>query len=64
MIAGHRYVIAVPDLRRSSEFYRDVLGFAIRPIGDPGWLFYEQGECTIMAGECTDAIPPADLGDH
>jgi uncharacterized glyoxalase superfamily protein PhnB len=27
-------------------------------------LFYRSGNCTIMAGECPTAIPPAQLGDH
>jgi len=58
------FVIAVPDLKVSSAFYRDVLGFTIHSIPDPGWLFYTSGSCTIMAGECPDAIPPRQLGDH
>jgi catechol 2,3-dioxygenase-like lactoylglutathione lyase family enzyme len=58
------FVIAVPDLQASAAFYRDVLGFSIHAIGDHGWLFYTLGACTIMAGECRDAIPPAELGDH
>lgn len=58
------FVIAVPDLQKSAAFYRDVLGFTIHAISDPGWLFYRSGDCTIMAGECRDAIPPAQLGDH
>ena len=64
MITQNRYVIAVPDLARSSAFYRDVLGFEVREIGDPGWRFFVRDECVIMAGECPDAIPAADLGDH
>jgi len=60
----HRYVIAVPDLQASAEYYRTVLGFAVREIGDPGWRFFERDGCTIMAGECLDGLPPADLGDH
>ncbi len=63
-ITKTRFVIAVPDLKVSSAFYRDVLGFEIHTIPDPGWLFYTSGDCTIMAGECADAIPPAELGDH
>lgn len=59
-----RYVIAVPDLQASARYYRDVLGFEIHEIGDPGWRFYQNGDCLIMAGECPDAIPPAELGDH
>ena len=58
------FVIAVPDLEASAAFYRDVLGFAVRTPDDPGWRVYTCGACTIMAGECPDAIPPAELGDH
>ncbi len=63
MIKEHMYVLAVPQLERSSAFYRDVLGFGIREMA-PGWLLYVKDSCRIMAGECPDAIPPRDLGDH
>lgn len=63
MIRRHMYVLAVPDLARSSAFYRDVLGFEVMSLA-PGWLMYVSGGCRIMAGECPDAIPPRDLGDH
>ena len=36
-ILGTAFVLAVPDLARSGAFYRDVLGFEIREMGDPGW---------------------------
>jgi folate-dependent phosphoribosylglycinamide formyltransferase PurN len=39
-------------------------GFTIHRIDDPGWLFYENGACLIMAGECRDAMPARDIGDH
>jgi catechol 2,3-dioxygenase-like lactoylglutathione lyase family enzyme len=58
------FVLAVPNLERSCAFYRDVLGFDIREIGDPGWRMYVRGACRILAGECPDAIPPGQLGDH
>lgn len=58
------FVLAVPNLQVSASYYRDVLGFAIREIGDPGWRMYVRDNCRIMAGECTDAIPPVELGDH
>jgi len=29
-----------------------------------GWRFVRRGVCHIMLGECPDAIPPAELGDH
>jgi predicted enzyme related to lactoylglutathione lyase len=64
MLRRPRYVLAVHDLERSARYYRDVLGFEIREIGDPGWRFFVRDECFIMAGECADAIAPQDLGDH
>ena len=63
-VTRHSFVIAVPDLPKSAAFYRDVLGFTVHTIPDPGWLFYRLGDCTIMAGECPNALPPSQLGDH
>ena len=63
MITSHMYVLAVPDLKTSSGFYRDVLGFEIRELAD-GWLLYVKDTCRIMAGECPDALPARELGDH
>jgi catechol 2,3-dioxygenase-like lactoylglutathione lyase family enzyme len=64
MLRHPRYVLAVHDLERSAGYYRDVLGFTIREVGDPGWRFFVRDECFVMAGECADAIAPGDLGDH
>jgi predicted enzyme related to lactoylglutathione lyase len=58
------FVLAVRDLERSAAFYRDVLGFEIREMGDAGWRMYVRDACRIMAGECPDATPVAELGDH
>jgi len=64
MITKTRYVLAVPDLEQSASYYRDVLGFTIIKIDDPGWRFAERGNCMLMLGECPDALPPSELGDH
>src|SRR5439155_17498624 len=64
MITDHRYVIAVPNLEASAAYFNAVLGFEVREIGDPGWRFFVRDGCTIMAGECPDALPAAELGDH
>ncbi len=64
MIQQTMYVLAVPDLEASGAFYRDVLGFAIREMGDPGWRLFVRDSCRIMVGHCPDAIPAGDLGDH
>lgn len=63
-ISKTRFVIAVPNLKTSAAFYRDVLGFTIETIPDPGFLFYHCGNCVIMAGQCPDAMNPTELGDH
>ena len=63
-ISRTRFVIAVPNLQESDNFYRDVLGFSVLTIPDPGWRFYTLGVCTIMAGGCRDAIAAHELGDH
>jgi predicted enzyme related to lactoylglutathione lyase len=64
MIRHHMFVLAVTDLQRSAAFYRDVLGFEIREMGDPGWRMYVRDGCAIMAGECRDAMPVAETGYH
>ncbi len=64
MIDDSMFVIAVPDLQKSADYYADVMGFEVEEIGDPGWRMYMKDTVHIMAGECPDAIPPADLGDH
>ena len=58
------YILAVPDLERSAGFYRDILGFNIHEIGDPGWRMYVKDSCRIMAGHCPDAIQASEIGDH
>ncbi|MEO1634512.1 MAG: VOC family protein [Cyanobacteria bacterium J06631_9] len=58
------YVLAVPDLEKTAEFFRDVLGFTIHEIGDQGWRMFARDNCRIMAGHCPDAIRPSEFGDH
>jgi len=64
MIRRNIYVIAVQNLQAAASYYRDVLGFSIREIGDDGWRLFERDECQIMAGHCPDSIPARELGDH
>jgi len=58
-----RFVLAVPDLKRSTDYYTSTLGFAI-DFEAPGWSFLSRGAFRVMLGECSDAMPPAELGDH
>lgn len=58
-----RFVLAVLDLARSTNYYTSVLGLSI-DFTAPGWSFLSRGNFRVMLGECTDAIPPGELGDH
>ncbi len=58
-----RFVLAVLDLAKSTEYYTSVLGLTI-DFTAPGWTFLSRGNFRVMLGECSDAIPPLDLGDH
>jgi catechol 2,3-dioxygenase-like lactoylglutathione lyase family enzyme len=42
-IHGSMHVIAVPNLATSCAFYRDVLGFEVKEMGDPGWRMLVSG---------------------
>lgn len=64
-ITNSRCVLAVRDLAVSTRFYMDVLGFG-RDFGDgtDGWSFLSRDGFRVMLGECTDATPAGELGDH
>ncbi len=58
-----RFVLAVLDLKKSTDYYTSVLGLAI-DFEVAGWSFLSRGNFCVMLGECTAAIPPGNLGDH
>lgn len=58
-----RFTLAVPNLDVSSDYYTRVLGLEIE-FTAPGWVFLSRDSFRVMLGECPDAIPPAQLGDH
>ena len=62
-ILMNHHVLAVPDKAAAARFYCDLLGFH-RYHEDEGWIFVVREDCLVMLGECPDAIPPKDLGDH
>jgi len=59
-----RSVLAVRDLGESTRFYTEVLGFRRDPIEAEGWSFLSRDGFKVMLGECRDAMPASDLGDH
>ncbi len=62
-ILKNYHVLAVPDAAVSSQFYTSVLGFhEVLDVG--GWRFVQRDHCMFMLGECPDALPVAELGDH
>jgi len=62
-ILQNHYVLAVHDVRRSANFYVEMLGFQI-VREPPGWIFVKKDNCMIMLGECPDDMPASDLGCH
>ena len=57
-------VLAVRDLRVSTSYYVEVLGFSKEPINAEGWSFLTRDEFRVMLGECKDEKPASELGDH
>jgi uncharacterized glyoxalase superfamily protein PhnB len=62
-ILQNHYVLAVHNVRRSADFYSQMLGFRI-VAEPPGWIFVAKDGCTIMLGECPNDLSPAALGGH
>ncbi len=58
-----RFVLAVPNLKNSVAFYCGQLGCRI-DFEVPGWAFLSREQFRLMLGECPDAIPAHQLGDH
>jgi catechol 2,3-dioxygenase-like lactoylglutathione lyase family enzyme len=63
-IINFRCVLAVRDLEVSTKYYVNVLGFRKDPISASGWSFLTRGCFRLMLGECSDAQPAGELGDH
>jgi uncharacterized glyoxalase superfamily protein PhnB len=64
-ITDCRLVLAVRDLRVSTQFFMDVLGFQ-RDFGDEsmGWSFLSRESFKVMLGECPDERPASEIGNH
>jgi uncharacterized glyoxalase superfamily protein PhnB len=64
-IVDSRCVLAVRNLKESTHFYIDALGFR-RDFGDgsDGWSFLSRDSFKVMLGECPDEKPASELGDH
>ncbi len=60
-----RTVLAVRNLRTSTQFYMSVLGLQ-RDFGDASgvWSFLSRDGFKVMLGECPDDRPASELGSH
>lgn len=63
-IVNSRCVLAVGDLKVSTLYYIDVLGFKKDPIDAEGWSFLTRDTFRVMLGECADERPASELGNH
>jgi uncharacterized glyoxalase superfamily protein PhnB len=64
-LQGSRLILAVRNLRTATDFYVNALGFG-RDFGDgsDGWSWLSRDNVRVGLGECTDAVPASELGDH
>lgn len=58
------FVLAVPDVEATARYFVDVLGFSPLAIDAPGWRFVTCGRVRVDLGQCPDATPARELGDH
>lgn len=64
MIAPWAFVLAVPELDKTAEYFREVLGFRIKWTEATNWRLVERGGVRVMLGHCPTDARPSDLGSH
>lgn len=64
-LTGTRHILAVRDLRVSTDYFMNVLGFQ-RDFGDEsdGWSWLGRDDVHVGLGECPSEPPAGTLGDH
>jgi hypothetical protein len=63
-IAPWAFVLAVPDIDKTSRYFRDVLGFRIDWENATDWRLVERDGVRIMLGQCPADTHPSALGSH
>ena len=63
-MAPWAFLLAVPDINKSVQYFRDVLGFRISWEEGPDWRLAERDGVRIMLGQCPADMHPNALGSH
>jgi catechol 2,3-dioxygenase-like lactoylglutathione lyase family enzyme len=63
-IAPWAFVLAVPDMNRTAQYFHAVLGFQIGWTEATDWRLVERDGVRIMLGQCPTAMHPSALGSH
>ena len=58
------FVLAVPDLDKSTRYFRDVLGFEIKWQEASDWRLAERDGVRLMLGHCPTDMRPSEIGSH
>jgi hypothetical protein len=63
-MAPWAFVLAVPDINKSAQYFRDFLGFQISWENATDWRLAERDGVRIMLGQCPTDMQPSALGSH
>ena len=63
-IAPWAFVLAVPDLGKSAQYFHDVLGFKIQWEEASDWRLAVRDGVRLMLGHCPKDAHPAEIGSH
>ena len=62
-IIGTRFVLAVNDLQKSADYYRQQLGFTSIWSGED-WHFLKREKFVLMLGECPEDKSAFEINNH
>jgi catechol 2,3-dioxygenase-like lactoylglutathione lyase family enzyme len=63
-VAPWAFVLAVQDLQKSADWFRDVLGCRVSWEEGTDWRLVERDSVRLMLGHCPDEKRAADIGAH
>jgi catechol 2,3-dioxygenase-like lactoylglutathione lyase family enzyme len=62
-IVKSTFVLAVTDLKKSTAYYVEKLGFTEDMLVE-GWAFLSRGACHLRLGDCPGILPISQAQDH